>query len=91
MDLEKKRNTAKARNPTPPSIPVGNGPIRVDGFPLASNNANPAVPLIMACPMTAGHTVLDLSVTHARKIPKRVVNRIIMMIPAHGNKGYLNP
>ena len=55
-------------NPTPPSKPTADGPIRSGGVPLLTIREMDAKPFKDAWPITAGQTLLDLIVVQPRNI-----------------------
>ncbi len=77
--------------PAEPIKPTGVGPSNVLGWPCVINTLSAAMPLIAACPITAGHTLPERSVAQPSKIPRMTVNHTIISMPSHGAPGYPRP
>ncbi|MCJ7446050.1 MAG: hypothetical protein MUO26_16285 [Methanotrichaceae archaeon] len=67
--------------------PVGIGPNNKFVCPWTKNNGKPEIPLIAACPITAGHTLPLRKVIHAKKVPIIKQNHTIAIIPFKGAPG----
>ena len=84
---EKNIASATRANPSEPMIPTGKGPSNILGFPAVAKTAAPAIPLIAACPMTAGQMLLPRRVNQPRKIPKPKVTQMKSSGPTQGYPG----